>query len=624
MADFFEERYGSKLMAGTFAIIGGIGMMTIIGFGFTARSKTIQAITPKTVQELTVEEQVEYQKAQELEKLTANDFNLLTDAEKVRLNELRIENPGKLFSHISESLLLWIVCGIVIIYAVAGGLEAAFLTDVLQGIFIILLSFLLLPFAWKKINVIYGGETVFDALKTIHQRLPESFFDVFGSPSAIDFTWYFVIAVSVISAINVVVQPNMLVSTGSARDEYAARFGFLTGTFIKRICTVFWGVLGIACILLYGNTIHNPDLVWGYATLDLLGPLKLGLVELMIACLMAALMSSADCLMITGSSLLIKNVYRPLFPNHSEIHYVQIGRIVGAIVVIGGAFVAMQFDSVFALMKFSWEFYVMVAASFWLGMKWRGANRQAAWISILISLLLFSLGPILTPTLFSGLRTQPYLLKMTHPAPLQRIFTAHEMDVEQRINEIARWDDLNKKAQAPGERPDSIKIGEKFTRTDILPQRAIFWTQGIKINQAGQKYGSGALNIEMILINHLGFDLSLNPHALNETIRIIIKTFLPFLILLFAAFFTRPDDRKQLDQFFVKMKTPVHPNPAIDAKELELSFQNPERFNHIKLFPNSRWEFNKWNKTDIVGFFVSILIVAAIIGFLVLFVAIGG
>ncbi len=416
----------------------------------------------------------------------------------------------------------------------------------------------------------------------------------------------------------------MLVSTGSARDEYAARFGFLTGTFIKRICTVFWGVLGIACILLYGNTIHNPDLVWGYATLDLLGPLKLGLVELMIACLMAALMSSADCLMITGSSLLIKNVYRPLFPNHSEIHYVQIGRIVGAIVVIGGAFVAMQFDSVFALMKFSWEFYVMVAASFWLGMKWRGANRQAAWISILISLLLFSLGPILTPTLFSGLRTQPYLLKMTHPAPLQRIFTAHEMDVEQRINEIARWDDLNKKAQAPGERPDSIKIGEKFTRTDILPQRAIFWTQGIKINQAGQKYGSGALNIEMILINHLGFDLSLNPHALNETIRIIIKTFLPFLILLFAAFFTRPDDRKQLDQFFVKMKTPVHPNPAIDAKELELSFQNPERFNHIKLFPNSRWEFNKWNKTDIVGFFVSILIVAAIIGFLVLFVAIGG
>ncbi len=624
MADFFEERYGSRLMAGTFAIIGCFGMMSIIGIGFTAMTKTIQATTPKTVQELSVEEQMEYHRALELERLEATDFNILTNQERHRLNELRIENPRKLFSHISQNFLIWTVCLIVIAYAVAGGLEAAFLTDVLQGMFIIMLSLLLLPFAWAKINTIYGGKTVFDALQTIHQRLPESFFDVFGSPSAIDFTWYFVIAVSIISTINVVVQPNMLVATGSARTEYAARFGFVTGTFIKRLCTVFWGVLGIACILLYGKTVNNPDLVWGFATRDLLSPLNIGLVGLMIACLMAALMSTVDCLMITGSSLLIKNVYRHLVPQQSERHFILAGRIVGAIVVIGGALVALQFDSVFALMKFTWEFYVMVAASFWLGMKWRQANRQAAWISIVASLLLFSLGPITLPTLFPELRSNPYLLKMTNPAPLQRVFTAHEMDVEQRQSEIARWDELNERGEAMGERPKMITVGEKFTRTDVLPKKAIFWTLGIKANNDGQKYGSGALNFELIILDKLGFDLANNPHALNETIRLLIKTFLPFLILIFAVYFTRPDDQARLDRFFVKMKTPVHPDPDVDAQEMELSYRDPHRFDHIKLLPHSQWEFNKWNRVDAIGFGVSALIVMAIIGFLVLFVSIGG
>ncbi len=66
--------------------------------------------------------------------------------------------------------LIWLVCLIVMIYAVAGGLEAAFLTDMLQGMFIILLSVILIPFAWAKINVGHGGSGMMDALRTIRNR----------------------------------------------------------------------------------------------------------------------------------------------------------------------------------------------------------------------------------------------------------------------------------------------------------------------------------------------------------------------------------------------------------------------------------------------------------------------
>ena len=40
-------------MAGVYAVIGSFGMMTIISVGFAAMTKTIIALTPKSLEELT-------------------------------------------------------------------------------------------------------------------------------------------------------------------------------------------------------------------------------------------------------------------------------------------------------------------------------------------------------------------------------------------------------------------------------------------------------------------------------------------------------------------------------------------------------------------------------------------
>ena len=84
-------------------------------------------------------------------------------------------------------------------------------------------------------------------------------FEVFGSPKTLDFTWYFILTAAIVSGLTVVTQPNQLVTAGAAKDEYAARIGFVTGTFMKRVITIFWGMLGLSAILLYGGEINNPD-----------------------------------------------------------------------------------------------------------------------------------------------------------------------------------------------------------------------------------------------------------------------------------------------------------------------------------------------------------------------------
>ena len=624
MGDFFEERYHSRRMAAVYAIIGCICMMANIAIGLSAMTKTIVATLPKSVEQFTSAEKAEYERAMILERLEKADYQSLPQAEKELLQELRIEKPQKFFSHISESMVIWIVCLVVVIYAVSGGLEAAFLTDLLQGVLIIGLSFMLLPFAYAKINHAYGGAGLHDALQTIHQHLPESFFVIFGSPASIDFTWYYIAAIALMSAINVVIAPNMLVATGSAKDEKTARIGFTSGNFLKRFCTIFWGMFGLAAVLLYRDTISNSDMLWGFATVDLLGSLNLGLVGLMIACLMAALMSTATCLMITASSLILHNIYRPFFKSYQPSHDILVGRITGFVVIVGGALIATQFDNILQMLKFTWEFNVVLAASFWLGMKWRKANRIAAWSSILSTMLLFSLMPIFTPVIFPSLRNQAYLLKMTNPAPLVRTFTAHEMDVAAREGEMQRWEKLDSQLKGQRPRPQPLQIGESFEKTDILPQRSIFWTQGVKKSPEGTLHGSGMLNLELVLVDKYITDLSRLPYAFNESLRVIIRTVFPFLILLLVAQSSKGENKEQLDRFYAKMKTKVLVDPEKDRQEMSLSMQNPHRFDQLKLFPTSNWEIYRWKKEDSLGFIVSVGIVLLILAVMFLLVSIGG
>lgn len=622
LGDFFEERYGSKRMAGFYALVSAAFFVIVIGLGFHAMSKTICAIAAKPAAELSSQEKAECEMAVELEELEKADFATLDETQEARLSELRELRPRKMFSHINADLLIWVVAFVVLVYATAGGLEAAFITDMIQGMFIIVLSIMLLPNALMKINSIHGSSGFMGAMSSMHRILPESFFVIWGSPTVIDLTWYYIIALTIMFMINVAVQANQLTACGSAKDEYTSRVGFVSGIFMKRFCALLWGVTGMAALVLYSGTIADADFVWGHATRDLLGPLNAGLVGLMIACLMAALMSTADCLMITTSSLLTHNFYRPLFSGRSERHYILAGRILGTIVVIGAALIATQFQNVWQMFKLIMEFNVILAASFWLGMKWRRANRPAAWASMIATLIFSSLLPFFVPLLMPSLRTNAYMLKTTQPNPIVRVYTAREMDVNRRQEEIAQWEGLDGVGKTNNPRPEPLRAGDRFEKTYVLPKKSIFWTQGTEA-QNGKSRGCGMLNVELVVLDRLGHNLSANSYALNETLRIVIRTILPFLVFFIVAPLSKTDDEGRLDRFFAKMHTPVHTDPEIDARELALSYENPHRFDHTKLFPNSNWEIEKWDKTDAVGFLLCCLGAAAIIVLLWLVVSVG-
>jgi solute:Na+ symporter, SSS family len=600
LGDFFEERYNSKGIAAFYAVVSATFFMLIIGLGFMAMTKTVTAIAEKPVTELTIEEKAERRQALELDRLENTDTRLLSEADKSRLQELRLLEPREDFSYFNENFLMWLVAIIVILYAGFGGLEAAFLNDTLQGILILALSILLVPFAYTKIEDLFNVEGIGGIVEVARSKLPESAFELWGSPQLTDFTWYYLVVLTITIFINIATQANQLVACGSAKDDYTARFGFTSGILLKRIASLMWGVTAILLIILYSDLISNPDYLWGKATRDLLGSLNLGLVGLMIACLLAALMSTATALMLTASSLLTHNLVRPMFPNKSEKQYLQTGKLNGIVIMIGAVVSAMWFDNIFQMLKILWEFNIIVAACFWLGMKWRRANRKAAWTSAISTALLFFILQIFVP-MIPGVRTDTYLAKTIESKEIVSHYEARAVDVENRQKEIELWEKLNEKGIIDTDRPVVLEEGEEFEKKFITKQQSIFWSKGIKYDENGNVYGSGLLSFELLALDAMGFDLSQNDYAMNETLRLLIRSIWPFFILILVALFTRPESKEMLDRFYVKMKTPSVADKKEDERQMKLSYENPGRFDYKKMFPNSNWEFEKFEKIDIKG-----------------------
>jgi solute:Na+ symporter, SSS family len=223
---------------------------------------------------------------------------------------------------------------------------------------------------------------------------------------------------------------------------------------------------------------------------------------------------------------------------------------------------------------------------------------------------------------FSDARNSQYLAKTTQAIPVTQIYTATEKDVQYRNEEIARWERLNAAGEIVAASPGPLSAGVKFERIVLHPAKSIFWSEGLAFFN-GKAAGKGYLKIELVVLDLLGWDLSKNTYSLNETLTFIFRIFFPFLILILVSYFTKPEDKKRLDQFYGKMLTPVVGSHEDDERAMELTRANPARFNHLLMFPNSDWEVRRWNREDWMGVIISSLAAVSVVILLIFIVSLG-
>jgi len=271
---------------------------------------------------------------------------------------------------VSPDLIILIMTALFVTYGMAGGLSAAIITDFIQGILTIVFSFALVPFVMREVGGVAG---LWDKIAD-----PRMFSLV--APGGIGVFYVTVIAINAL--IGIVTQPHTMGNCASGRSEYAGRFGWTVGNFIKRICTMAWCITGLAALAYLGQDV-DPDHVYGIMARDFLPRIMPGLLGVFLASLLASVMSSCDSFMIASSALLTENVYKPLRANKSEKHYVFVGRIIALLIVLGGVWSAYSLESVVQGLEIFWKIAPMMGIAFWLGLFWRRTTAAGAWASTL-------------------------------------------------------------------------------------------------------------------------------------------------------------------------------------------------------------------------------------------------
>lgn len=322
IGDFFLERYGSKL-ASAYSIMGLLYFIGEVGLILKATGVSLEAISGGAI---------------------------------------------------SAEIIVIALTIFFLSYSVIGGLTSALIVNLLQGVLIILLSFLIIPFALHA-----GG-----GISAIKSKLPDHMFS-FVAPEEV--TLFFIVMLIINALVGVSVLPHHMAVNGSGKSEMNCRTGWTYGNFTKRFATLGWAFVGVfAAALFPGLPNEKREFAFGIAITNLL---PVGFIGLMISAMIATVLAACHNYMVGGSALFTRNFYSRLGHNNSpEKEKLRIARISSLVVVTGGVTVALTIPTVVEGLKYIWQITAFFGIAFWVGIMWKGANRYGVWASLLVTILL--------------------------------------------------------------------------------------------------------------------------------------------------------------------------------------------------------------------------------------------
>ncbi len=270
------------------------------------------------------------------------------------------------------------------IYTIFGGLRAVLYTDLLQMFVLIGGSAAVAIFGLMELG---GVEPLYDTLG-------DDFFTLWRPISDPDFPWTGILFGAPILGVWYWCTDQFIVQrTLSAIDEGHARRGTILGGFLKLLplfIFVFPGV--IAQALARNDLLDLPSADQALPTM-IASLLPMGVRGIVVAGLLAALMSSLSSVFNSCSTLVTWDIYRRLHPDASERRLVWVGQLAtGGLVLLGLAWIPIMKLVSGQLYQYlqSVQAYISppIAAVFLLGIFWRRVNARGAMAALLLGFVL--------------------------------------------------------------------------------------------------------------------------------------------------------------------------------------------------------------------------------------------
>ncbi len=332
MADFFRERFG-KAASVLYIIVAAVGMIVFLAGVMLATTRTVQGVM------------------------------------------------GKASGADSEAWfigILLVTTAVFIVYSYWGGIVAAIRTDMIQGLMIIALSIIAIPAALKLQDV--------NGMAGVRETLAAQEGNLLGLFDSKHFSLLTVLLLSINAPLTALAFPHLMSVCAAGKTEWEGRVGFTYGNMLKRVCTIGWCVLGLCWLvhLLNSGSAINKDTAFGDAIRGLLRPELQGV---MLACVMAAAMSSGDAVQVTVAGLFSQNIYKVYInPEAAEKQLVHVTRIIGvgiALLALFGA-ILMRANLVKAILDY-FNILSVVGISTAMGILWRRMNTTGMFSSTILA-----------------------------------------------------------------------------------------------------------------------------------------------------------------------------------------------------------------------------------------------
>jgi SSS family solute:Na+ symporter len=265
-------------------------------------------------------------------------------------------------------------------YSLYGGLKAVALTDIIQVTLLILGGLLIAGIA---LNEVAGGEGMIAGFGILLEKAPEKFDLIFAKGNA---NYEYLPGISVLIGGMWVMNLSywgfnqyIIQRALAAKDVPEAQKGIMFAAYLKMLIPVIVVLPGVAAVMLAPD-LEMPDKA--YPTVMTLLPS--GLLGLVFAALIAAIISSLASMMNSISTIFTMDFYR----NHvktdaSEEHLVRVGRSVSLIAMVIAMVLARpllgNFEQAFQyIQEFTGFFTPGVCALFLMGIFWKRTTANGA------------------------------------------------------------------------------------------------------------------------------------------------------------------------------------------------------------------------------------------------------
>lgn len=263
------------------------------------------------------------------------------------------------------------------VYTIAGGLSAVIYTDMIQAFVLIGGSVVLTVIGLGKV----GG---FEALRT---ALPPDFFHLLRPMHDMVYPWTGTIfGIMILGTWYFATDQVMVQRALGAKNLTHSRGGTLFAASLKILPMFILVLPGLIARAIWPTELStDPDMAYPLIVTRLM---PAGLSGLMIAALLAALMSSLSAVFNSCSTLVTMDIYRKIKPAASDRDLVRFGRIATAVVVVISILwipmIRFLSDQIFMYLQ-SIQSYIgaPVTAVFFTGIVWKRATGRAAIITLI-------------------------------------------------------------------------------------------------------------------------------------------------------------------------------------------------------------------------------------------------